>query len=403
MTLARGGSKPEIAGSSDSQPLRPDIGVIALVPDIWGEFWMPRQQVLTRLARYFHVVWVDPPQEWRQLWLGTRLAVPPDLHSEPGFTVYRPGRFLPLVYKPKLLADLAMRLRLWRARAILRRRGVKRVVLYLWRPEFSAAFDIVDHDVSCYHIDDEYTFSPVEKPLDEREARVIRRATHVIVHSPGLLEKKGGLNPSTTLVPNGVDYEAFATPWPEPADLGAIPRPRIGYVGIIKEQLDLALIARVAEKHPEWNFVLVGPNNAERAPAMPKLHSLENVYFLGHKPVDQLGAYMQHMDVGIMPYVLDDYTKFIYPLKVHEYFASGLPVVASPIRSLRRFEQVAALVEGDDQWSAAIREALSGRCTLPEAIAARRQVAREHDWSRLVLQIANIFCAKLGLPEFRGF
>ena len=83
---ARGTGSVAAAG-----PLLPDIGVIALVPDYWGGPWMPRHYVLTRLARYFHVVWVDPPREWRDWWLRGARQTPVALTNEtvvPGFAVY---------------------------------------------------------------------------------------------------------------------------------------------------------------------------------------------------------------------------------------------------------------------------------------------------------------------------
>jgi glycosyltransferase involved in cell wall biosynthesis len=272
-------------------------------------------------------------------------------------------------------------------------------VLYVWRAELGDALDRIGHDAAVYHIDDEYTFSPVEKPLDEREARLIRRVDEVIVHSPALLEKKGRLNPNTRMIPNGVDFAALVTSRSEPSDLAGIPRPRVGYVGVIKEQLDLPLLATLAERHPDWHFVLVGPNQARPA-AMTRLNARPNVHLLGAKPVTDVPAYLQHMDVGIMPYVLDGYTKFIYPLKLHEYFASGLPVVATPVRSVLAFRGLVTLAEGEPAWSAALADALAGKHGGPADVAARRSVAAAHDWDDLVLQIANTLCESLGQPSF---
>ncbi len=116
--------------------------------------------------------------------------------------------------------------------------------------------------LACYHMDDEYTFSEEEVPTDLVETRLIKRVDQVFVHSRGLFEKKGGLNPRTMVVPNGVDYDAYALPHPEPDDLRSVPRPRIGYTGILKTQLDWLLLLRLARRHQEWSFVFVGPRNS---------------------------------------------------------------------------------------------------------------------------------------------
>src|SRR5262249_50847617 len=159
---------------------------------------------------------------------------------------------------------------------------------------------------SCYNIDDEYTFSEVEKPLDEHEARLISRVDQVFIHSLALLEKKGKLNPQTLLVPNGVDYYAYATPQSEPADVKPIPHPRIGYVGRIKRQLDLSLLSALAQRQRKWSFILVGPQSSigEHITLIQELSRLPNVYFLGSKPVRMLPAYTQHLDVCMLCYAV---------------------------------------------------------------------------------------------------
>ena len=384
------------------QPLLPDIGVLAFVPDRWSRIWQPRHHVLTRLGRYFHVVLIDPVHEWRQTLTRVRSHATPDTGTSapPGFTIYRAEAWLPRLFRPEWLADLLSRQRLERSRGILASRGCKKTVLYLWRPEFEPMLRAVPSDVSCYHIDDEYSWSEVEVPLSEGEARLIAGVDQVFIHSPALLEKKGSINPRTAFVPNGVDYQAHATAVPEPFDLASIPRPRIGYTGYLKTQLDLSLLSRLADQHPEWSFVFVGAlQHQEIAGAIEELSRRQNVHFLGAKPVDQLATYPQHFDVCIMPYVVDGYTKFIYPLKLHEYLASGRPVVGTRIRSLEEFTDVVTLASHPDEWSAAIANALSPAANTAERRAARQAVAHEHDWEVLVARIAGTLAERLG-PEF---
>lgn len=374
------------AVNAPAVPLMPEIGVVALVPDLWGGPWMSRHHILTRLGRRFNVVWLDPARDWREWWLPGQWRPGPievcDLRvpQGTGFMLYRPGRWLPAVYRPQSVAMLLTRLRLERARRLLRARGARSIVLYLWRPDFAPVLDLLPHAMSCYHIVDEYSFSAVEQPMDTREERLIRRVDQVFIHSQALAEKKGHLNPRTLVVPNGVDYRAFATPTPVPDDLKLIPRPRIGYVGVIKEQLDFELLASVARRHPEWSFVFVGPSRVEHLPTARALTGMHNVFFLGPRPASELPGYMQHMDVCTMAYVMDDYTKFIYPLKLNEYLASGRPVVGTPIRALRSMSDVVRLAKTTDEWSVALRAALAPESNSDQAVAERRALARAHDW-----------------------
>jgi glycosyltransferase involved in cell wall biosynthesis len=396
-------------GPADSAPppLLADVGVISLVPDVWGGSWQLRHQILTRLSRYFNVVWCNPPWYWRKLWRRhrpRRRQINYGSAVVPGLTIYRPESWLPAIGRPAVLARLTMRERLRRAQQLLRNRGCRTTILYLWCPWYGLALDVMACDLSCYHIDDEYTFSAVEKPIEEREARLISRVDQVFIHSPALLEKKGKLNAQTIFVPNGVDYHAYATPHGEPADLKSIPHPRMGYVGVIKNQLDLPLLVALAERHRQWSFALVGPlshNLGEQTALIQQLSQMPNVYFLGGKPVDALPAYVQHIDVCMLCYEVNGYTKFIYPLKLHEYLASGRPVVGSPIRSLQDFAHIIRLARTTDEWSTALNDMLAPAAQSAAQMEARQRTARQYDWNTLVERIARTLCGRLG-PSYLG-
>jgi glycosyltransferase involved in cell wall biosynthesis len=360
---------------------------------------MPRHQILSRLAMYFHVAWVEPAREWRDLWFSRKLETHLAIHDQgsPGFSLYTPPRWLPALYKPSFVASFTARQRLLQVQRLLRRRGCEKTVLYLWRPDFGYAIDALTHELSCYHIDDEYTFSTTEQPLGNTEAKLISRVDQVIIHSPALLEKKGHLNRQTLFLPNGVDYRAYATPASEPIDLRGIRRPRIGYVGMIKEQLNLQLMVELAKRHRDWSFVFVGPLGFfqhDRA-LVDSLTNMPNAYFLGRKPVAELPAYVQHMDTCILCYKVDDYTKFIYPLKLHEYLASGRPVVGAPINTLLQFGHVVLLASTIDEWSTALSVTLNPAMSSTEQVEMRRSVARQYDWNALVFTLVRTLCKRL--------
>jgi glycosyltransferase involved in cell wall biosynthesis len=289
-----------------------------------------------------------------------------------------------------------MRLRSGRKR--LENRGCRTYILYLWHPKFEKALESSGFDLRLYHIDDEYSFSSEPLPPDEREVRVIRSVDQVFAISPGLLERKGGINPRTDFAPEGVEYALYATPIDEPSDLARVPHPRIGYTGVLKKQLDWPLLRDLSLRHPEWSFVFVGPLNPhpEFHGIFQEMQGLPNVHFLGAKTVKDLASYPQHFDVCIMPYHVNWYTDNIYPLKLHEYLAGGRPVVGSPIRSLRDFQGVISLASTPEEWSQAIRYALSGEANTPAVRSSRQSMARRYDWNRLVHGIARTICARLG-------
>ena len=394
-----------VNANSEKQPFLPDVGLIALVPDAWEDFWQTRHHVVGRLSRYFQVVWVYPDEASGELRKnggmpadrfdpGQRTAASPG----PGFMVYRPEFWMRSLNRIPRLDNLLMRQRTKRARRLLTRRGCQRIILYIWRPSLLPALEGVAFDLSCYHIDDDYSFSPVELPLSDVEGQLIRDVDQVFLHSLGVLEKNGSINPHSMSVPNGVDFQAYSRQLPEPPDLSPIPRPRIGYTGFIKRHLDWQILLQLSEQHPEWSFVLVGPQSPHEdiVTIIQELSKRGNVHFLGPKPTPLLCAYPQHFDVCIMPYQNNDYTKHIYPMTLHEYLASGSPTVGTRIRTLCEFNHVVSLASTPEEWSAAIEDSLRSDANSPERRAVRQDVARQYDWERLVLKIASGMAERLG-------
>jgi len=367
------------------------IGIICACPEGFESTWMPRHQVMTRLAKRFWTIWLEPAHNWRQLpgnisW--------PKSAQEPGydrFLRYYPG-FLPVIFRPRWLGSFVETLRLRHAARELRKRGCSKIFLYIWRPQFAHYAKLVSFDRCIYHIDDEYTFSDSEADIPPIERQLILHADHVIIHSPALLEKKGDINPATTLVPNGVDYELFSATRAEPDDLRSIPVPRAGYVGVVKKQLDLALLTSLARRRHNVSFVLVGPRGTlgSDEATLDKLVAMPNVHELGNKNPGELGAYMQHMDVLLMCYKNNDYTKYIYPLKLHEYLATGRPAIATPIRTVQNFSNVVMLANSEDEWLSSLDNALSSKERHPSRVDERKSTAKDFDWDLLVDKISRI-------------
>lgn len=330
------------------------------------------------------------------------LTHPSTADMPPGFQVRSAPRWMPKIDSPDIVARVLFRMRLRDARRQLRRRGCTRLVVSLWRPRFAAALDLVPYDASCYHIDDEYSFSSVECDTDAREAALIQAVDQVFVTNSGLLEKKGRLNPQSLIVPNGVEFAKYNTPCAEPKDLRPIPHPRAAQIGVVKKQVDLDTMLEVARRNPHWSFVFVGPqiHRAEIGAVLDAMKARPNIYFLGEKSVTELPGYAQYMDARVLCYKIDDYTKYIYPLRLHESLATGVPCIGVHLPVLESFRSVVRLASSVDDWSAALAWALT-----PEAMAepdreARRDVARRHDWDRLVHQMAEALGDRLG-PAYR--
>ena len=159
-------------------------------------------------------------------------------------------------------------------------------------------------------------------------------------------------------------------------------RPVVGYVGGLHQWVDQALIAAVASRVPEAEFVLVGPRQTD----VSLLEACGNVRLLGQRSHDDLPHYVKAFDVGIVPYRLTEYTANVYPTKLNEYLVMGIPVVATDLPEIRRFNAahggIVSVAADADAFAAAVREALHG--STPAAVERRVAVAHANSWQNRI-------------------
>ena len=210
------------------------------------------------------------------------------------------------------------------------------------------------------------------------EARLLDRVDLVVATAESLTRSKFPRSGRAHHLPQGVNYAHFAEPRPEPADLVAIPRPRIGFAGSLSTQCDLHLIARLAKTWLGASVVLVGPVSFDRQ-ALEVLR-LPNVHILGVRPYEDLPAYVQHFDVGIVPYLLSAWTVAVDPLKVLEYLAAGLPVVTTAIPEAAKYAGTIAVAADDDAFVDAVGAALAEERRTSRSNG--RALARDNTWER---------------------
>jgi len=378
------------------------IGVISLLPDYAeGGPWMGRHQILSRMSAHFNVIWINPAEEWRRLWLyrdESLKNIKTGFHTHPSqMEIFTPGKFLPKFYSPNFLSNYFERLRLYFARKRLKSLGCEKIILYLTRPDHYRSLDLCKFDLSCYHIFDDYSFSDIKGVPNPIEMDLISRCDLPIFSSKIMMNEKGGLNINSIYLPNGVDVEQFSALKSEPADLSCIPHPRIGYSGVIKKQLNLPLLLRLAIARPCWNFVFVGPimNVSGNESEIRHLQSLANVYFLGNKHSSDLPAYIQHFDVGLMCYMKNNYTRYITPLKLNEYMASRIPIVATNLEPLKDFESCIYLLENDQEWLDAIELCINMDSNVTIKMSNMPNVVKKYDWDSLVLELCNMISSRL--------
>jgi glycosyltransferase involved in cell wall biosynthesis len=140
-------------------------------------------------------------------------------------------------------------------------------------------------------------------------------------------------------------------------DQAHIPHPRLGFYGVIDERFDADLVSSMADAHPEWQIVLVGPVVKIDPATLPKQH---NVHYMGQRTYDQLPQFLAGWDVCLLPFAMNDSTKFISPTKVLEYMAAELPSVSTPITDVKvPYGDVVAIAETPEEYIAACERQLA--------------------------------------------
>jgi UDP-galactopyranose mutase len=192
-------------------------------------------------------------------------------------------------------------------------------------------------DVTVYDAMDElskFKFAP--EHLLDLEQELIDRADIVFTGGSSLFEAKKDRHDNVHCFPSSVDRAHFCKARAhqfDPADQEDLPKPRLGFYGVIDERFDTDLLAEAAEMRPDWSFVMVGPVVKISEEDLPKRH---NIHYLGGKTYDQLPAYLSGWDVALMPFAMNESTQFISPTKTPEYLAGGKPVVSTPIKDVVR-------------------------------------------------------------------
>jgi len=195
----------------------------------------------------------------------------------------------------------------------------------------------LDVDATVFDAMDElskFKFAPVK--LLELEQELIDRADVVFTGGSSLYEAKKDRHDNVHCFPSSVDRAHFCKARArmfDPADQEDLPRPRLGFYGVIDERFDTDLLDKVAAMRPDWSFVMVGPVVKIAPEDLPKRH---NIHYLGGKAYDQLPSYLAGWDVALMPFAMNESTQFISPTKTPEYLAGGRPVVSTPIKDVVR-------------------------------------------------------------------
>ena len=201
-----------------------------------------------------------------------------------------------------------------------------------------------------------------------QEKRLVAYADLVLVTADKLYEKWQPHAKAIKLLPHGVDLDAFACPGPVPQMLKKLSFPRIGFFGTLDSWIDLELIREVARLRPSWQFPIIGPTRVD----VERLSSIPNIHLLGPVPFSQIPACAAAFDVGLLPFVVNDFTMAVNPLKLREYFAAGLPAVSTSLAEVKSYQPLAQIADSPEEFVLAIQHQLSTPPSRQELLEAVR-------------------------------
>jgi UDP-galactopyranose mutase len=320
----------------------------------WDFVYQRPQQLLSRLALRRRILFVEEPVDGGSEADGWLLS-----HPAPGMLVARP-RLANLGARgpDEALSSVARLLR-----ELLQLEGIAHPVAWVYTPMMEPLLDELDPSLVVYDCMDELSlFLGAPPELLRRETALLERADLVFTGGVSLYEAKRKRHPRVACFPSSVDAPHFARANAhdapaEPADQAALPHPRLGFFGVLDERLDLELLDAVASAHPDWQIVMVGPTVKIDPAGLPRR---PNIHYLGQRPYEDLPAYLAGWDVCLLPFAMNDATRFISPTKTLEYMAAGRPIVSTPIADvMRSYAHIVYLADGPAEFVAACERALS--------------------------------------------
>jgi UDP-galactopyranose mutase len=357
----------------------------------WNFVYQRPQHLLSRFAAEQPVVFVEEPEY--------DASAPPRWERttpEPGVTVLRPRTPLPEPgFHPSQLEALAPMLDELREEI-----GDAGVIAWLYTPMALPLARQLDPVLVVYDCMDELSmFLGAPPELVRQEAELMEVADVMFTGGPSLHGAKRDRHPNVHCFSSSVDAAHFARALPggsaeEPADQRDLPHPRLGFYGVIDERLDLALVAALADAHPEWQVVLVGPVVKIDPASLPRR---PNIHYTGQRTYAELPGYLAGWDVCLLPFARNDSTRFISPTKTLEYMAAERPIVSTPIADVAEpYGHIVYLGNTPEEFIRACEAALAADAEERARRAAlMRGVLAHTSWDTTVASMKSLMAESL--------
>ncbi|MDX1965435.1 MAG: FAD-dependent oxidoreductase [Pirellulales bacterium] len=370
----------------------------------WNFVYQRPQHILSRLARHHKVYFMEEPLETESS--TGMLEVSPSA-EDPNVIVLRPHTNVrEKGFTPAQIQAITPLLK-----GFLSENHCDNYAAWLYTPLAHGFLEQLRPQAviyDCMDALDAFLHAPPE--LREQEEKLLTSADLVFTGGPSLFRRLQGRHPAVHCFASSVDAEHFSQAQqqressdhrPEPADQQFLRKPRLGYFGVIDERIDLELLDTLARSRPNWEIVMVGPVvkiSPESLPRHPNLH------YLGQKPYAELPLYMRSWDVCLLPFALNDSTRYISPTKTLEYMAAEKPIVSTPITDVAEpYGEVVYLADTPDTFVAQCSAAMNRTPSEKERqVEHMRGILAKTSWERTVELMRALIMDHLGQENQNG-
>jgi UDP-galactopyranose mutase len=350
----------------------------------WDFVYQRPQHLLSRLAASRRVIFIEEP-----VFSESAECYWQYLQPEPNVLVCRPHT---PARAPGFHEEQMPHLRKL-VRELIEKERVYNYVLWFYTPLALPLAGGLKPQAVVYDCMDELSaFLNAPAELLEREAALLQMADLVFTGGPSLYRAKKDRHPRVHCFPSSVDAKHFAAAangMQEAADQASLPHPRLGFFGVIDERLDVPLVKAMADAHPEWQIVMVGPVVKIDPATLPQN---PNIRYYGQRTYQQLPTYLKGWDVSLLPFARNQSTRYISPTKTLEYMAAGKMIVSTPITDVAEpYGEIVYLGGSPEEFIAACERALNaGTEERAERQRRMREVIAKTSWDSTAQRMAEL-------------
>ena len=375
----------------------------------WDAEPLSKKHIALRLAQKNRVLWVNSTgnrnptasvRDLRRIWKKVRQHFRGCFPVSENIFVFSP---LVIPFHGNRAARwVNRRLLPWSVRRACRKLGFQKPITWTFIPSSADVAGSLGERLVIYHCVDEFSkFTGAdEAAILEMERGLMEKADMVVVSSSRLYETKQRYNPNTFLVTHGVDVVHFRKAClpavVTPADCAGLKRPVIGFVGTVADWVDLEVVRYLASSRPQWSLLLIGDVQTDTS----ALRELSNVHLLGRRSYESLPAYCKAFDVAILPFVVNELTVAANPLKLREYLAAGLPVVATPLPEVLKLEALVRMARTPAEFLEQVEGLLKEGKRGPDPAVS--VLMERESWDQKVEDLSGIITSLDGGGQRRG-